>query len=111
MTDRKWNEASRFEVFASLKSSANTALARAVYPLLTWTSYDKHQAHTWALRLIKASPKTGADVAEAVTNFDYMIPAAGAEYQNSARRRATCDAVLAAFQKWEAAQVELKEAA
>lgn len=111
MTDRKWNDANRFEVQASLKSSANTALARAVYPLLTWTSYDKHQAHTWALRLIKASPKTGADVAEAIVNFDYMIPAARAEYENSARRRKQCDAVLAAFQKWEAEQVAQLEAA
>jgi len=110
MTDRKWNEANRFEVIASLKSVENTALARAIYPLLTWTSYDKHQAHGWALRLIKAQPKTGADVAEAITNFDYMIPAARAEYENSARRRATCDAVLAAFQKWDA-KASLKEAA
>jgi hypothetical protein len=100
MTDRKWNDANRFEVVASFKSVANTSLARALYPILTWTSYDKHQAHMWALRMIKANPQTGADVAEALVNFDAMIPAARSLYDTNARDRAKWDKALAAFRAW-----------
>ncbi len=76
MTAAKTNEPNHFEVIASFSSKANTKLARAVYPILSWASYDRYQAHTWALRLIKAAPQNGEDCAAALINFDYMVPAA-----------------------------------
>lgn len=96
----KAKDANRFEVAASFKSVANTQLARAVHGLNAWTSYDRHQAHTWALRLIKANPVTGQDVAAALINFDYMVPAARANYDAQPRYRAKCDAILSVYTGW-----------
>jgi hypothetical protein len=99
---KKTNEPSNYEVFASVKSVRNTTLARKVFPLNAWFSYDKYQAHTWALRLIKADPKTGAEVAAALINFDYMVPAAVSKYETNARDRKRCDAILEVFNEWKA---------
>lgn len=98
----KTNEPTRFEVFASVKSVRNTALARKVFPINAWFSYNKYQAHTWALRLIKAEPKTGAEVAAALVNFDYMAASAISEYETNARDRKRCDEILAVFNEWKA---------
>jgi len=98
----KTNEPTRFEVFASVKNARNTALARKVFPLNAWFSYDKYQAHTWALRLIKAEPKTGAEVAAALVNYDYMAQSAVSKYETNARDRKRCDAILEAFNEWKA---------
>jgi hypothetical protein len=80
----------------------NSELARAVHPLLTHCAYDKHQAHTWALRLIDANPSTGEDAAAALTNFDYMADGARQTYRDNAIQRRRYDAVLAAFLTWKA---------
>lgn len=101
MEDRgKKNEPTRFEVFDSVKSISNTSLARKVHPLMTWASYDKYQAHTWALRLIKANPMTGAETAAALVNYDYMVPGALRTYETKSHERKRYDAVLAAFNAW-----------
>lgn len=100
MTAAKTNEPNHFEVIASFSSKANTKLARAVYPILSWASYDRYQAHTWALRLIKAAPQNGEDCAAALINFDYMVPAARSKYQTSKHERAKYDAVYAAYTEW-----------
>ena len=102
----KKNEPTRFEVFASVKNVRNTALARKVHPLMTWASYDKYQAHTWALRLIKADPQTGAEAAAALINYDYMIPAAIKGYETKAHDRKRYDAVLEAFNAWKSEEIE-----
>lgn len=104
MTATKTNEPNRFEVIASYESRINTKLARAVYPVMSWASYDRHQAHTWALRLIKARPQNGEDCAAALINFDYMVPAARAKYQTSAHERAKMDKVFAVYAAWVEAQ-------
>ena len=101
----KFNEPTRTEIEASFM--ANSVLARAIYPLITFTTYERYQAHTWALRLIKAAPATGEAVAAALTNYDYMIEGAKAAYHNKPVEKRRCDAVLLAFQKWQAEEVEL----
>lgn len=81
----------------------NSELARATHPLLTFCAYEKHQAHTWALRLIDANPATGEDAAAALTNFDHMADGARQMYRDKAIERRRYDAVIAAFLKWKAA--------
>lgn len=103
-------EPTSFEVVKSYKNAANTALARAVFPLNTWTSYDRCQAHTWALRLIHENPQTGADVAAALVNYDYMQQPARNHYETRARDQKRCDAILAVYLKWKS-EVEIGAAA
>jgi hypothetical protein len=91
-------EPTRFEVIASF--NVNTALARAIYPVMTWTSYDRHQAHTWALRLIHANPQNGEDCAAALVNFDYMVEGARGRYRTCNKYRAKYDEVFALYAKW-----------
>jgi hypothetical protein len=102
MTATKTNEPNRFQIIASYDCRANTKLARAVYPIMSWGIYDRHQAHTWALRLIMAAPQNGEDCAAALINFDYMVPAARAKYQASAHERAKMDKVFAIYAAWAA---------
>ncbi|QIG73743.1 hypothetical protein EVC05_051 [Rhizobium phage RHph_N2] len=100
-------EPTSFEVVKSYKNVRNTTLARKVHALNTWTSYDRCQAHTWALRLIHENPQNGRDVAGALINFDYMIPAAQAHYDSRERDRKRCDAIFEVFKSWkEEAQIE-----
>ena len=103
-------EPSSFEVVKSYKSTRNSALARKVFALNAWWSYDRCQAHTWALRLIHENPQSGRDVAGALTNFDYMIPAAQAKYDTNPRHRKQCDDIYAAFAAW-VAEGEIEAAA
>lgn len=95
-------EPSSFEVVKSYKSVRNSTLARKVFPLNTWTSYDRCQAHTWALRLINEDPQTGADVAAALVNYDYMQQSARSHYEARPRDQKRCDAILAVFNEWKA---------
>jgi hypothetical protein len=101
-------EPTGFEVVRSYKSVRNSALARKVHALNTWTSYDRCQAHTWALRLIHENPQNGRDVAGALINYDYMIPSAQAHYDQRVRDRKRCDAIFEVFKAWknEATQIE-----
>lgn len=93
------------EVRNSHKSLANTKLARAIWPHLTWASYDKFQAHTWALRLINADPSNGLEVACALINFERMIPGATAAYETDrGHAKRNSDKVAAIFLTWKAAQ-------
>lgn len=100
----KFNEPNRFEVIASFKSVLNTELARKIFPIMTWASYERHQAHTWALRLIKADPKTGEEAAAALTNYDYMISGAIRSYREKAHERKRYDAIIAAYHAWKSSQ-------
>lgn len=102
-------EPTSFEVVNSYKSIRNSALARKVHALNTWTSYDRCQAHTWAIRLIRENPQSGADVAAALVNFDYMQQPARNHYETRARDQKRCDAILEVFLAWKAE--EMQEAA
>lgn len=93
---------SSFEVVRSYKSVRNSELARKVFALNAWWSYDRCQAHTWALRLIHENPQSGRDVAAALINFDYMIPGAQAKYDSNARDRKRCDEIFEVFKAWKA---------
>lgn len=99
-------EPTSFEVVRSYKSVRNSTLARTVFPLNTWTSYDRCQAHTWALRLIHENPQNGRDVAGALVNFDYMISGAQANYDKRDRDRKRCDAIFEAFKFWKEEEIE-----
>lgn len=102
-------EPTSFEVVKSYKSVLNSELARKVFALNAWWSYDRCQAHTWALRLIHENPQTGRDVAGALINYDYMIPGAQSTYDKSARDQKRCGAILEVFNAWKAeasAQIE-----
>ncbi len=79
----------------------NSELARAIHPLLTHCAYEKHQAHTWALRLIDANPATGEDAAAALTNYDHMAEGAREMYRTKPIERRRYDAIIAAFLKWQ----------
>lgn len=100
---RKFNEPTLGEIRASF--ALNSELARAIHPLMTWCQYEKHQAHTWALRLIKANPATGADAAAALCNLDSMIEGAKAMYASKPNEQRRYDAVLDAFNSWKDAQI------
>lgn len=93
-------EPSSFEVVKSYKNIRNTELARNVFFLNAWWSYDRCQAHTWALRLIHENPKSGRDVAAALINFDYMISSAQSKYDNNDRYRKRCDDIYNVFSSW-----------
>jgi hypothetical protein len=103
-------EPTGFEVVKSYKSARNSTLARKVHALNTWASYDRCQGHTWALRLIHENPQSGRDVAGALINFDYMIPAAQSAYDKRDRDRKRCDAIFEVFQAWKE-EVEIGAAA
>lgn len=103
-------EPSSFEVVKSYKNVRNTDLARAVFAINAWWSYDRCQAHTWALRLIHENPQSGRDVAAALANFDHMINAARSNYDSNKRRREQCDAIFKIFSEWKAAS-EIEAAA
>lgn len=99
-------EPSSFEVVRSYKSADNSALARAVFPLNSWCSYDRCQAHTWALRLIHEDPETGSDVAAALVNYDYMQEGARKNYEARPRDQKRCDAILSVYLNWKATQIK-----
>jgi hypothetical protein len=89
---------STWEVRASFK--INTVLARALHKAMCSHTYDRFNAHTWALRVINAKPTTGAEMAAALVNFDWMIDSAVAKYETSPNERKIIDAALAAYLKW-----------
>ena len=93
---------STWEVQASFK--VNSVLARALHKAISFGSYDRFQAHTWALRVINANPQSAEDMSAALVNFDHMIEAARANYQTKALRRKQCDEAFAAYAKWQADQ-------
>ena len=99
-------EPTSFEVVKSYKNVRNTELARKVHALNTWASYDRCQGHTWALRLIHEDPQNSRDVAAALINFDYMIPAAQANYDNRERDRKRCDAIFEVFKAWKTQEIK-----
>lgn len=103
MTFRR--EPTRNEVRNSFNSGANTTLARKVHAIETWCSYDRYQAHTWALRLINANPANGEEVATALINFEYMTEGAKAAYAaDRGKCRQRCDAIYEVFAEWKAKQ-------
>lgn len=102
-------EPTSFEVIKSYKNVRNTDLARAVFAINAWWSYDRCQAHTWALRLIHENPQSGRDVAGALTNFDHMIQSAQGKYDSNKRRREQCDEIYTIYAAWKADA--MKEAA
>ena len=105
----KFNEPTLGEIKASF--SANSDLARAIHPLMTWCTYERFQAHTWAMRLIKADPATGEDASVALVNFDDMIEGARASYRSDPREQRRYDAIVAAFLNWKAGREQAALAA
>jgi hypothetical protein len=101
MTFRR--EPSRTEVRNSFNNRANVELARKVFAIESWCSYDPYQAHTWALRLINGTPANGEEVATSLINFEYMTEGAKAAYAaDRGKARQRCDAIYEVFAAWKA---------
>jgi hypothetical protein len=97
---KKFNEPTLAEIKASF--SQNSDLARSIHGFLTWVTYEKFQAHTWALRLIKADPSNGEECAAALTNYDHMIEGAKALYRTNRSETYRYDSIARLYLKWKA---------
>ena len=98
MTERI--EPNTWEIQASFKSRANTALARAIFSKISWGTYDRHSAHRWALKLIASNPTDGVAVAVNLMNFTWMEAGARDRYRTDQRYRRNMDAVASIFTEW-----------
>jgi hypothetical protein len=81
-----------------------TELTRALHRISSWSAFDGHaeaDANNWIERMIAANVQNGRDVAGAIINFPYMKDGAVAYYDRNTSHRARCDAMFAAFTKWQ----------
>ena len=97
------------QIRASYKIPANVRLARAIFPIISWGTYDPYAAHRWALKLIKANPQSVEETIAALVNYDWMIEGAQADYEDApadSRKRKQWDGAFAAYTAWAAKQRE-----
>lgn len=85
---------------ASYKNKSNAQLARALWPLLSFGTYDRCAAHRWALKLISSDPQNGREARLCLANFDSMIAEAAVAYETNAHERQRYDRVYAAYRAW-----------
>jgi hypothetical protein len=93
----------RNEISASWKDKRNTALARAIHGDMTHCSYDRYDAHRWALKLIAGNPANGEEAMVTLVNFDWMDEGARAAYRTKPAIRKQYDNVFTKFTAWKAA--------
>jgi hypothetical protein len=100
------------EIRQSYTSPANTKLARAIYPIISFGTYDKFSAHRWALKLIASNPVNGEETAVCLVNFADMVEGVRAAYAtNRDLTRTRYDEVCRIFKVWKAKQEAAAQAA
>lgn len=104
-------EPTREELQASYPNKINCQLARALFPILSWGTYDRAAAHRWALKLIKANPQDGLELTKALVNFEYMVEGACENYCYDRKYRERHDRAYRAFADWRENTTPATEAA
>jgi hypothetical protein len=89
---------------AGMKDKAIVRLARTLYPLISWGTYDAYSAHRWAQRLIEANPQDAAQTCAALCNYTWMVEGALAEFEATPTKHKKYQAIYEAFAAWKALQ-------
>ena len=102
--DQKW-EPAHWMYTASYKNPRNVKLARAIYKHLTWTSYDRHAAHRWAMKFIQHDPKSAYDAYICLLNFNWMEERAKEAWERTMppAKKKSYEKAFEAYTQWKAA--------
>jgi hypothetical protein len=87
---------------AGMKDKSIVQLARTLYPLISWGTYDAYSAHRWAQRLIEADPQDARQTKAALCNYTWMVEGALADYDSNPTLKAKYQKIFDAFTAWKA---------